>query len=241
MPMNEPLPGGVGVSRLCVYDTVTPDGLPGGTPHIHLCCSEAYVVVGGRGAVQTLSGQGFAERELTSGAVAWFTPGTVHRLVNRGDLEIVVIMSNSGLPEAGDAVLTFPPEVLADPQRYATAVALPDGGAPGTDVTTAHRRRDLAIEGFQTLCAAVERDGPRALAEFYAAAVKLKQPQLDTWRERWQAGAFRAAQATGAHLDALARGDASHLAEATVTALPQPSEVGRLGMCGLLNTYVPAP
>jgi mannose-6-phosphate isomerase-like protein (cupin superfamily) len=231
--MNDILPGGVGVSRLCVYDTVTPDGLPGGSPHLHLACSEAYVVVGGRGAVQTLSGAGFAEHELTTGTVLWFTPGTVHRLINHGDLEIVVVMSNSGLPEAGDAVFTFPPEILADPDRYAAAAALPDGGAPGTDVTTAYRRRDLAVEGFATL----KQGGPAAFAEFHEAAMRLKQPLLDSWRERWQQGARKAAEATGAQLDALQRGDASHLSEAAVSALQQPSEVGRLGMCGLLNTY----
>jgi mannose-6-phosphate isomerase-like protein (cupin superfamily) len=237
--MRDPLPGGVGVSRLCVYDTVTPDGLHGGTPHIHLCCTEAYVVTGGHGAVQTLSAQGFAEHELVPGAVVWFTPGTVHRLINGGSLDIVVIMSNSGLPEAGDAVLTFPADVLADPDRYAAAAALPDGGAPGADITAAYRRRDLAIEGFQALRAAVERDGPRAMADFHSAATALKRPLLDQWRTRWEDGAFRAVQSTGVHLDALGRGDASHLRDARVTVLPQPTEEGRLGMCGLLNTYVP--
>ena len=91
------LPGGVGVSRLCVYDTLAPDGVPGGSPHIHLTCAEAYVVTGGRGAVQTLSSAGFAEHELRAGTVLWFTPGTVHRLVNHGELDIVVVMANSGL------------------------------------------------------------------------------------------------------------------------------------------------
>ncbi|HEX2130905.1 MAG TPA: cupin domain-containing protein [Actinophytocola sp.] len=235
--MTDPLPGGVGVSRLCVYDTVTPDGLPGGTPHLHLCCTEAYVVTGGRGAAQTISGEGFAEHALTPGTVLWFTPGTVHRLVNHGGLDIVVIMGNSGLPEAGDAVLTFPPDVLADPDRYAEVAALPNGGAPGTDVRSAYARRDLAIEGFTRLRAAVERDGPRAMDEFHAAAVALKRPQLDTWRTRWENGAFRTAQVTGVHLDALARGDATHLAQARVHGLAEPSERGRLGMCGRLDTY----
>jgi mannose-6-phosphate isomerase-like protein (cupin superfamily) len=233
--MRDPLPGGVGISRLCVYDT------GGGSPHLHLCCTEAYVVTGGDGAVQTLSGQGFAEHELHAGSVVWFTPGTVHRLVNHGDLDIVVVMSNSGLPEAGDAVLTFPPAILADPDRYAAAADLPNGGAPGTDITTAHDRRDLAVEGFHILCATVERDGPRAMREFHATAAALKRPLLDQWRTRWENGAFRAAQSTGVHLDALARGDASHLADARVSALKRPAEEGRLGMCGLLNTYPPTP
>jgi mannose-6-phosphate isomerase-like protein (cupin superfamily) len=237
--MSDPLPGGVGVSRLCVYDTVTPDGRPGGTPHLHLCCSEAYVVTAGKGAVQTLSADGFAEHELGPGTVLWFTPGTVHRLVNHGGLDIVVVMANSGLPEAGDAVLTFPPEILRDPDRYAKAAALPGGGAPGTDVGTAYTRRDLAIEGFLRLREDVERDGPRAMAQLHELAVALKRPVLDTWRTRWENGAFRAAQLTGVHLDALARGDGGHLAHARVHALAEPSERGRLGMCGRLDTYLP--
>ncbi|GAB3458696.1 cupin domain-containing protein [Actinophytocola sediminis] len=237
--MSDPLPGGVGLSRLCVYDTVTPDGRPGGTPHLHLCCTEAYVVTAGKGAVQTLSGNGFAEHELVPGTVLWFTPGTVHRLINLGGLDIVVVMANSGLPEAGDAVFTFPPEVLRDPERYATAATLPGGGAPGTDVGTAYTRRDLAIEGFMQLREAVERDGPRAMAQLYEAAVALKRPLLDAWRNRWENGAFRVAQLTGVHLDALGRGDPGHLRDARVHAIAQPSERGRLGMCGLLDTYLP--
>lgn len=122
-----PLPGGVGVSRLRVYDTVAPDGLVGGTPHVHLCCTEGYVVTDGEGAVQTLTSSGFRETPLRPGVVVWFEPGTVHRLVNTGGLGIVVLMQNSGLPEAGDAVLTFPPDVLADPGVYAAAAELPDG------------------------------------------------------------------------------------------------------------------
>ncbi|HEV2784339.1 MAG TPA: cupin domain-containing protein [Actinophytocola sp.] len=218
-----------------MYDTMAQDGVPGGSPHIHLACGEAYVVIGGSGAVQTLSAAGFAEYELKSGTVLWFTPGTVHRLVNHGGLEIVVVMANSGLPEAGDAVLTFPPEVLADPDRYAEAVALPDGGRPGADITAAYRRRDLAIEGFQRL----REGGPEALADFYAAAVRLKQSQLAGWRTRWRDGALRAATVTGEQLDALERGDPGHLLEAAVHAQPQPVEHGRLGMCGLLDTYPP--
>jgi mannose-6-phosphate isomerase-like protein (cupin superfamily) len=220
------LPGGIGISRLCVYDTLAPDGRPGGSPHVHLACTEAYVVTGGAGAVQTLSGKGFAENELRPGTLLWLTPGTVHRLVNHGGLEIVVAMANSGLPEAGDAVFTFPPDVLADPAAYERAAAVPD-------VEAAYRRRDLALAGFQDL-----RDGGEAgLAEFYRAAVKLKQPQLDAWRTRWHDGARRAAELTGEHLDALGRGDIAHLTAAAVHAIPEPSERGRLGMCGRLDTY----
>ncbi|MGC4853173.1 cupin domain-containing protein [Micromonospora sp. DT4] len=228
------LPGGIGVSRLRVYDTAAPDGVVGGTPHVHLCCTEGYVVTGGEGAVQTLtSADGFSETPLRPGAVVWFEPGTVHRLVNGGGLTIVVLMQNSGLPEAGDAVLTFPPEVLADPAAYAATAALPDGGAPGADVRAAYRRRDLAVTGF----AALRTGGPAALAAFHDAALALRRPLLDRWRQRWAAGAARAAAGTGDQLDALDRGDAGHLGDAGVYAVGEPVERGRLGMCGLLDTY----
>jgi mannose-6-phosphate isomerase-like protein (cupin superfamily) len=120
--MNE-LPGGVGLSHLSVY--------PGsGSPHMHLACSESYVVIEGTGAVQTLTLHGYRETVLRPGAVVWFTPGTIHRLINHGALRLVVLMQNSGLPEAGDAVLTFPAEIVADPAAYAAAAALPPGSPP---------------------------------------------------------------------------------------------------------------
>ncbi|MFC4019916.1 cupin domain-containing protein [Micromonospora sp. GCM10011542] len=228
-----PLPGGIGISRLRVYDTAAPDGVVGGTPHVHLCCTEGYVVTDGTGAVQTLTTTGYRETPLHPGAVVWFEPGTVHRLVNGGGLTIVVLMQNSGLPEAGDAVLTFPPEVLADPEAYAAAAALPDGGAPGADLSAAYRRRDLAVTGFHELRAG----GPAALAAFHRAALTLRRPLLPRWRERWGSGAGRAAAATGEQLDALDRGDPGHLGQAGVYTVPEPVERGRLGMCGLLDTY----
>ena len=105
-------PGGTAVSHLTVYDWPTPDGLAGGSPHLHTASGEGYVVVGGRGRLQTLSAAGAGEHPLAAGTVLWFTPGTVHRLVNDGGLEIVVVMQNAGLPEAGDAVFTFPADML---------------------------------------------------------------------------------------------------------------------------------
>jgi uncharacterized cupin superfamily protein len=135
---------------LAVYDWDAADGLCGGSPHVHLCCTECYVVVGGSGRLQTLTASGAGEQPLRPGDVVWFTPGTVHRAVNDGDLQVVVLMQNSGLPEAGDAVLTLPAEHLADRDSYERAVAAPSperagparpgrGGVPGAP--QAHRGR----------------------------------------------------------------------------------------------------
>ncbi|MQY37085.1 hypothetical protein SRB17_50880 [Streptomyces sp. RB17] len=227
------LPGGVAVSRLCVYDWPAADGVRSGTPHVHLACSEGYVVTGGRGSVQTLTVSGYEVTPLAAGTVAWFTPGTVHRLVNEDDLRMTVLMQNSGLPEAGDAVLTLPPQYLTDPETYAAATAIPADAPEDERERVARARRDLALEGYRSLR---EASGPEALAAFHRAAAALVRPRVAEWRRRWRSGALAAAEATGRHLDRLAEGDTAHLAEAVVRA-ERPVERGRLGMCGRLDVY----
>lgn len=230
--MVTPFPGGVGISGLRVYDWPAVDGVCGGSPHVHLACAECYYVIGGRGSVQTLTRRGFAETALHEGVVAWFTPGTVHRLVNDGDLRIIVVMQNSGLPEAGDAVFPFPAEVLADEESY-----LAHAGAG--DENAARRRRDLALEGFLELRRRVESGQDAALDDFYRAAVRLKRGALDDWEERWRGGALASAERTGEHLALLRDGEIAHLAEADVHVVRAPGPQ-RLGMCGRLDTHDPS-
>jgi mannose-6-phosphate isomerase-like protein (cupin superfamily) len=229
------LPGGIGISRLTVYDIEAPDGLVGGTPHVHLACSEGYYVIAGSGAVQTLNPKGFTETPLQAGTVVWFDPGTIHRLVNGGGLQILTLMSNSGLPEAGDAVLTLPPEHLTDREAYLKATTLTGEGEARTP--SAMARRNLALEGFAVLRDAYAADGPTALDAFYESAVRIVQPQLADWRKRWEAGARRLADETGAALEALESGKAPHLQTAELHELPAPTEYGRHGMCGRLDVY----
>src|ERR1700691_5136438 len=190
-PLTSPglsFPGATAVTILDVYDWIAPDGLRGGSAHVHLASTEGYVVLAGHGRLQTLGARGYAESELDPGDCLWFTPGIIHRLVNDGGLRLLVVMQNAGLPEAGDAVLTFPPEVLADPLAYAQAAALPaDGGAEALE-DAARRRRDLAIEGYLVLRERVAEDGPGALEEFYGAAVRLVAGRVAQWRERWAGG-----------------------------------------------------
>lgn len=231
-------PSSVGLSALSVYQAEASDGHAGGSPHVHLVCSEAYYVTGGHGLVQTLTAAGFRETPLRAGVVVQFSPGTIHRLVNQGDLEILVIMQNSGLPESGDAVLTLPLHLLQDAEAYRRATALP----PGDDAeAVAMRRRDLAVAEFLALVDAQRERGPEALEPFYAAAANLTAPLLESWRRRWLEGAHRATRATGEQLDALAKGDHSHLFGADVQAMPGPVEKGRLGMCGSLDVYPAVP
>ncbi|WP_432542211.1 cupin domain-containing protein [Kineococcus sp. SYSU DK002] len=220
----------MGTSRLRVYDWPAADGLRGGSPHLHTACAEGYVVLRGEGSVQTLGSEGFAEHPLHPGTLLWFTPGTVHRLVNAsGDLEILVLMQNAGLPEAGDAVLTFPADVLADPGAYARA-------ATAHDEASARARRDLALEGYAALRERVGREGPAALADLHAAAAALVRPRVPGFRDVWSAGPAAQAARTGEQLRALAEGRAGHLAEAAVrSTAPAPGE--RFGMCGRLTVW----
>ncbi|MFD1717590.1 cupin domain-containing protein [Georgenia deserti] len=234
-------PGGVSVSHLKVYDWPAPDldGVTGGgSPHLHTVSGEAYVVLGGHGRVQTISSEGYAEQELRAGTVFWFTPGTVHRLVNDGDLEILVVMQNAGLPEAGDAVLTMPSQILADPDRYAEAVALPvAGAAPEEIAAAARRRRDLALEGYATLRADLERDGIDALHRLHEAAAQLVRAKVPGWQQTWAGSVGAQARAAEDAMTSLAQGLAGHLAGAAThvtTARPGPRTAG---MCGWLRTY----
>jgi mannose-6-phosphate isomerase-like protein (cupin superfamily) len=230
-------PGATALSRLRVYDWPAVDGLAGGSPHLHTASAEGYVVLGGRGAVQTLSGDGYAEHALAEGDLVWFTPGTVHRLVNRDALDILVVMQNAGLPEAGDAVLTFPPEVLADPLAYARAAALPSTDDDGVLATAARARRDLAIEGYLSLVERVTTEGPAALQALHSAAAQLVSGRTAEWESRWRDGAAAQAAATSAHLAALATGDGSHLADSTVRRLEPLPPPPRFGMCGRLQVW----
>jgi hypothetical protein len=226
-------PAGTAPSRLTVYDWSGPDGLPGGSAHAHLACTEGYVVVGGRGRLQTLSSSGFAETPLDPETVAWFEPGVIHRLVNDGDLRIVVLMQNSGLPEAGDCVLTFPPDHLADPSAYHDVATLADAADPET---AARHRKDLSVEGFLLLREKVASEGPRALENFYRAAVALTTSRRKQWHEVWANGALAAARTTGAQLDALDRGQTAYLHDGRLHIENHPAD-RRFGMCGTLETY----
>ncbi|MDP9616334.1 cupin domain-containing protein [Streptomyces demainii] len=230
-------PAAVGVSRLRVYDWPTADGKPGGgTPHPHLTCGEGYVVTAGRGAVQTLTTSGYQETPLEPGTVAWFTPGTIHRLVNEGGLEITVVMRNSGPPEAGDAVLPLPPGLLTDADTYAAAVRIPSDVPEAEQAAVARARRDLATRWFLELRHATGSGDPKPLAEFQRAAADLVRPLVDVWERRWRDGARAATSATAAHLAALREKDERHPTEARVAATG-PTARGRLGMCGRLDVY----
>ena len=118
-------PGGTSVTLLDVYDDAGPDGLRGGTPHMHLASTECYVVIGGRGALHTLYPRRRA-RDRTGARRRWCgsRPAPSTEQSTKGDLKVLVLMGNSGLPEAGDAVMTFPAGC-----RRGLGTVLPEGDA----------------------------------------------------------------------------------------------------------------
>jgi hypothetical protein len=142
-------------------------------------------------------------------------------------------MSNAGLPEAGDAVLTFPRAVRVDAARYAAAAALPSGGAVDARAAAARARRDLALQGFEELRAG----GAEALAELHRDAVRLVAPKIDEWSRLWKQTVEAETERTRDRLAALAAGDPAQLSDAIVTRAPEVSAERGYGMCGRLRTW----
>jgi mannose-6-phosphate isomerase-like protein (cupin superfamily) len=239
--MSRPaFPGAVSTTLLRVYDWPAPDGVGAvgsGSPHLHTVSSEAYVVLAGRGAVHTVTPAGSQVHDLRPGTAVWFSPGTVHRAVNDGGLEVLVVMSDAGLPEAGDAVLTFPRDVLVDPARYRAAATLPVGDDAQV-AAAARRRRDLAVQGMAELLEDVARIGaPEALARLHELAGMLVRPSIPGWRQTWETSALAGVQLTDAALTGLARGDVTHLAGAAVGSAHAGAGAPTYGMCGRLQAW----
>lgn len=234
--MSPLFPGGVAVSSLRVYDWEAEDGLRGGSPHLHTASSEGYVVTAGSGEVHTVSAAGRGIRRLEPGEVVWFSPGTVHRLVNHGGLELIVVMQNAGLPEAGDAVLTFPADVLDDPEAYARAATLPDG-TEDERAGAARARRDLALRGYLELLHDLEARGLPTLAELHARAARLVQPRVARWQKLWESTVAAEAARTRDQLERLADGKPGLLTDAAVERGERRDAPRAFGMCGRLQTW----
>lgn len=238
--MCNSFPGATAVSEVSIYDWPGADGGAGGSPHVHTASTEAYVVQQGTGRLETLDSRGFTSTPLAPGTVVWFTPGTVHRAINdSGDLRVLIVMQNAGLPENGDAVMTFPPEHLADVDAYARAASLPSRDADGGDAAAeaaARRRRDLALEGYLALKAAVQESGVGALAEFHAAAARLVSGKTGNWRDYLVGGAARQAELTGRQLESLESMESFYLRDARTT-MGERKTRRIYGMCGRIQAW----
>lgn len=147
--MSSGLLAGIGLTRLRVYDQrPAPDGTMSGCAHVHAYTDEAYYVIAGAGAVELHDPEhGFRRVPLHAGDFVQFGPGTLHRSVSEGGLEVLALMGNAGLAERGDARIYFGPEVDADPDRFERLRALPRSeGLEG-----ALRRRDASALAYAAL------------------------------------------------------------------------------------------
>lgn len=230
---NLRMPGAILTTRLKVYDTAGPDGQFGGTPHLHLCCTEMYFVIGGSGLVEIIDPTGFSIVELPLHAAYIFSPGTIHRLINpHKDLELFIMMQNSGLPERSDNVVTFNDEIMQLQDKYAAAMkvqSLEDG----------YRRRDQGVTGFLELKKTFKqgnREGLAALHHFYDLAAKRTASRQAEWRNVVTEGALAEARRSLAILDELAQGNTDYLA-GTQQHLVLPKPHSTIGFCGHLNRY----
>lgn len=227
------MPGATLTTRLKVYDTPTPDGQRGGTPHIHLMCTEMYFVTAGSGAVELMDMNGFQTVELVPHAALVFSPGTIHRLINpNGDLDIFVIMQNSGLPERGDNFPTFNEEWLSSDEKFAEAMQV-------QTIEDAYRRRDRGVDGFIALKAAFEESdekGRAALQRFYDLCAVRSHALRQEWRDVVEKVSLAAVQDSLDQLDALDNADTAYLSESRHFAV-YPDDHGKLGFCGHLDRY----
>ncbi len=240
-PLVAPLafPGAVGLTHLRVYDTPARDGIVGGSPHVHLASAEAYLVTAGAGEVVTLSSAGEQRFELHQGEMVWFEPGVIHRLVNHdGQLGILCVMQNSGLPEAGDALLTFPDEVLADRARYERASTI-SGATEDERLRAAMVRRDLAIEGFEAIRADMSTGSHEALGTLFGRAAMLAKHLLPSWKRLVKEGPSREVRATSLRLAGLTIGDPAMFVGARVMRTQPGGDHVGVGMCGRLDAYKP--
>ncbi|HYG73608.1 MAG TPA: cupin domain-containing protein [Planctomycetota bacterium] len=226
------MPGATLVTRLKVYDTAGPDGQLGGTPHFHQACTEMYFVLSGSGAVEIIDVNGFKTVELPAHSAFIFSAGTLHRLITKEGMELLIVMQNSGLPERGDTIATFRNEILADELRFHQAMKI-------QSLADAYRRRDQAVEGFLEVKAAFAKsldEGRKTLAEVFRLSNKLSKHNYKEWYDCVVKGAFGEAQETLAQIIDLTAGKYPHLSVPQHHFIP-PVQSNTVGFCGMLNRY----
>jgi mannose-6-phosphate isomerase-like protein (cupin superfamily) len=161
--MSSGLLAGIGLTRLRVYEQrPAPDGTLSGCAHVHAFTDEAYYVVAGRGALELHDVErGFRRVPLQPGDFVQFGPGTLHRSVSESGLDILALMSNSGLAERGDARIYFGAAVDADPAEFERLRAL----AQTHGLDGALQRRDTSTLAYTELLRLWNADRPAYDAE----------------------------------------------------------------------------
>lgn len=227
------MPGATLLTRLRVYDSKAPDGQMSGTPHFHLVCSELYFTLHGGGAVEIIDADGFQSIPLPKHSAFLFSPGTLHRLVNTtSDMEVLLVMENSGLPERGDTIATFSNDVLANDLSYHAAMQ-------AASLQDAYRRRDEAVIGFLAVKEAFAKSkecGRAALETMYGHARARTAGRHKEWYEVVTHGSFDEAQSALLDIVKLQNGKTEQLFDAGHYFMPA-VEKNTVGFCGTLNRY----
>jgi mannose-6-phosphate isomerase-like protein (cupin superfamily) len=222
---------GVGLTHLTVYDQrPAPDGQQSGSPHVHAVTDEGYYVIGGRGQVELHDlKSGFRTVDLVPGSYLQFPPGTLHRLVNTGELTILVVMGNAGLAERGDARIYFGKDVDDDPGEYARLSGLPKTmGLEG-----ALDRRDAAIRAYMGLLELWRKDRKAYFADlgrFFDVHNRAMAEIKETLQEEVEAGPVAWGGIATLRLENLPEAE-----EFQVPLLFTPDEKVSYGMCGILR------
>ena len=200
---------------------------------MHFLCTEMYFVTRGNGAVEMIDGKGFSRVELATHSALIFSPGTIHRLINPNrDMELLVIMQNSGLPERGDNVVCFRPEIMASQEEY-------QNGMKVSSFAEAYARRDKGVEGFLELKAAFAEGlevGRGALERFYHHANLRTASLRPEWQGIIKQGSLAEANTSLAHLQQLNDNQLDFLDAAQQFSI-HPSDYNTPGFCGALNRY----
>ncbi len=154
--------GGVGLTLLEVYNQRPgPDGVEGGCAHVHALTDEAYFGLSGTGAVELHDAEhGFRSVPIKPGTFVQFPAGTLHRSVSTGNLRVLAVMGNAGLPEHGDARIYFGPEADVDAARFQSLKDLVRNGIEG-----ALQRRDASAVAYQNLMRLWREDRPAYFIE----------------------------------------------------------------------------
>ena len=224
--------GGVGLTHLRVYDErPAPDGRMCGCAHIHGITDEGYYVIDGSGTLELHdANKGFRAIPLVQGGYVQFTPGTLHRTVSEGSLEVLVIMGNAGLAERGDARIYFGRAVDEDRGEYARLAGLPEKrGLEG-----ALERRDASIAAYSELLRLWERDR-RAYGKELERFLDVHRGELagssESLREAVVSGPGHWSRVALHRIEALATDGEPARAGATDQQRGGP----KFGMCGILH------
>lgn len=90
-----------------------------------------------------------------------FSAQSLHRIVAKPELKILVIMGNAGLAERGDARIYFGATIDADPARFAQLLSQPqEQGLAG-----ALARRDASVKACMQLAQLFKTDKTAYFAE----------------------------------------------------------------------------